>query len=405
MRFRLSLLMFLQFAGLGGFYPIFSHYLINVLHFSGTEAGLISSAYAVALIIAPIGGAFIADRLISSAKFFALCHFAGALCMLLLYRQTAFLSFLTVYLLYSMAAGCTIGLANAIAFQFYPGATSRRQFVGVRMWGTIGWIAAGWAFGYGWLRSSSGLASNRVADAFILSAACSIVLVILALTLPRSGQEPAGRPSLFPREAWAVLRQPPVTALLLLAFAASLVDRYFFFGAAPYLKAIGFSEAAILPAMSLGQVVETGGMLMLAALLTRFGFKIVLLCGIFTQFLRCVIFALSDNHTLVLTALACHGFSYALFFTSAYIYLDRRTSVESRAGAHLIFTLIVSGLASFAGSNLGGVLIDYYQGSFEAFWAVPAVVAGLCFAAGLKFFPGGETPEEASAEAIPAEIG
>ena len=53
----LSAMMFLEYAVWGSWAPVLSSYLINTLHFSGTQVGLIYSLLPLATIIAPfIGG-------------------------------------------------------------------------------------------------------------------------------------------------------------------------------------------------------------------------------------------------------------------------------------------------------------------------------------------------------------
>ena len=73
-----------------------------------------------------------------------LCHVIGGVAMLLLSQQRAFWPFLALMLVYQLAYIPTVSLTNAIVFRRV--ADPRRDFGPLRMWGTIGWIAASWPF-------------------------------------------------------------------------------------------------------------------------------------------------------------------------------------------------------------------------------------------------------------------
>ncbi|MFC1552880.1 MFS transporter, partial [Candidatus Latescibacterota bacterium] len=66
-KFRLGLMMFLQYAIWGSWYPVLSAYLLNA-GFDGMQVGVIYSLLPLATIISPFFGGQLADRYFSTHK-------------------------------------------------------------------------------------------------------------------------------------------------------------------------------------------------------------------------------------------------------------------------------------------------------------------------------------------------
>ena len=97
----------------------------------------------VSSVIALLAGTFIADRLINSERLVGAVQSAGSLIMIVLAFQKDFTVFLALYLIYSLVIGPTMSLTNTIVLHHQPDA--KKNYGLVRVWGTIGWIAAAWA--------------------------------------------------------------------------------------------------------------------------------------------------------------------------------------------------------------------------------------------------------------------
>ena len=141
---RLSLMMFLQFFIWGGFFVTMGSYLLEV--FQG-EAGLnsiIGQSYAThnwAGLLAPLFVGLLADRYFNAERLNAFCHVAGA--ALLWYAAGASDPgvFIWTMFAYFMLYMPTLALVNAISFSNID--NPDKQFPAIRVWGTIGWIVAG----------------------------------------------------------------------------------------------------------------------------------------------------------------------------------------------------------------------------------------------------------------------
>ncbi|HKK65011.1 MAG TPA: MFS transporter [Clostridia bacterium] len=372
---RLSGMMFLFYVAAGAHIPLLSLYLNKVLGFSGVQTGTILSMSALSAVAAPLIGSFIADRLLSAERVLAISQIGSAALMWLLTMQEQYLPFLVLYIIFQMLFGPGVALTNAIVFHQAPDA--RRQFSSVRLWGTAGWIVAAWFFSFLWLERPG----STIGDALRFTSLVSSLLGAYALTLAPKPQAGPRRRELIPRAALRILLQPRVLVVALVGLVVQMVDKYYYFGTGPFLDAIGVSESAIMPAMSLGQATELLSMLAMSALLARFSYRRMLLMGIFMELARfafLILSAVTQSAVPAYIGIAFHGPAFAFFFSTAFIYVDSFTDSESRAGVQQLFNLITMGVGNFLGSLVAGAVFDasVINGSvrYTWFWGVPAVL-------------------------------
>jgi MFS family permease len=141
--------MFFQLFSFGSFIPLLPHYLTGYLALSGAETGVILSISVLVSVLSPLLAMTIADRLVSVRNLFVWTHAIGAVLMLSLTWVDGFWPVLAVYSVHQFVLGPTVGLINTLVFQNLPGGS--KTFGDVRVWGTVGWVAAGWVFGaIGW---------------------------------------------------------------------------------------------------------------------------------------------------------------------------------------------------------------------------------------------------------------
>src|SRR5262245_60452914 len=183
MKTRFSLMMFLQYAIWGAWLPLLYPYL-NSLGFSGSQISWVFAGGAAGAILGPMIAGQVADRFFSTEKFLGISHLLGAVLVYFLSRVHDFPTFLELSVLYGVIYAPTLALTDSICFHHLP--DRDRDFGRVRLWGTIGWIAAGILVGH-WLRmvySPAGVTGAALeaewnrgrADAFTLSAVLGVVL-------------------------------------------------------------------------------------------------------------------------------------------------------------------------------------------------------------------------------------
>ncbi|MBD3239576.1 MAG: hypothetical protein GF331_03250 [Chitinivibrionales bacterium] len=197
-----------------------------------------------------------------------------------------------------------------------------------------------------------------------------------------------------------------MAVLAVVNFVMFMLFQYYYVGAAPFLKQIGFAERHIMPAMTLGQITELGMMVALPMLMRRLPIKGLLALGVCSEICRFTCLVIGAPRAVVLLGLACHGSSIALFMMASLIYLDHRCSPSSRSGAHQLFTIITMGLAALAGSLIAGRALDFFAVAdgtvtYRLFWMIPGGLAVAALTVLGLFFPGATVqssePREASA--------
>src|SRR5438309_10901650 len=163
-RFRLFLMMVLEFFIWGAWLPLIFGYLPS-LEFSAveppavlagivklipkdvasmfSEQSLILTAFPIAAIVGMFFSNQFADRNFAAEKFLAFSHLVGGLAILALAFTKAFCPFFGLMLVHCLLYVPTISITNSIAF---ANMKDSRDFGIVRMGGTIGWILAAWPF-------------------------------------------------------------------------------------------------------------------------------------------------------------------------------------------------------------------------------------------------------------------
>lgn len=369
-------MMFLEYFVPGATVPVLSLYLRTHLHFPAYQVGEILAMPALAGFLAPFLMSHIADRYISSERLLGVCHLLAAGMMIALAQQTRFVPFLALYCVHGLLFTPTFGLTNAIALHHVTDA--QRDFGGIRMWGTAGWVVVAWAFGYFWLRG--GIGDSRLPHALYVSALMSVVLAAYSFSLPRSHVQATDRSTFMYWNALKVFLQPGLILLCVLTFINSMVHQFYYFGMSPFLNQMGYRSSYIMPAMSIGQISEVFVLGLLGACLTRLGIKRAMIIGAVAQGLRYLAFAAGDPNALILAGIATHGICYAFFFTAGYVYIDQHSTPETRAGAQQIFTIMISGLGVLGGSLASGFTGQLFTDSvtghihYGFFWLVPAAI-------------------------------
>src|SRR5438552_3646097 len=140
-RARLMIMMFLQFFVWGAWYATEGNYMraigvANVIHY----AYLVSP---IGSIVAPFFLGMIADRFFPVQKVLGVMHILSGIFVFLapVVAQGHVYLFLFFLLIHMLCYMPTVGLATATAFHVLK--DKEREFPYVRVFGTLGWIAAG----------------------------------------------------------------------------------------------------------------------------------------------------------------------------------------------------------------------------------------------------------------------
>ncbi|MBL8850711.1 MAG: MFS transporter [Planctomycetaceae bacterium] len=420
-KLRLSVMMFLQYFIWGAWFPLSFQY-IPELGFSGVWLALIFGAFNIAAFTAMFFSTQFADRNFAAEKFVAFSHFVGGLAILGLFwvhgsaaAPASFVAFFSLLLLHCLFYVPTISITNSIAFANLK--DPQHDFGPVRLWGTIGWIAASWPFifiladwskipAFGsvpfvdWL--SAALSTSKTGEAlqqarsytFIAAGISSLVLAAFSLGLPHTPPKPAAQAGnqLAWLEAMKLLRYPFLLVLFVVTFMDATIHQVFFHRVPDYLeKAVGIPGQWIMPVMSIGQIAEIGTMAILGYALKNLGWRRTMIFGILGHVARFTVFALYPHPGVAISINILHGICYAFYFATVYIFIDEFFPKDARSSAQGLFNFLILGLGPFVGNFLAGALMDMFKTAdggvdYHKLFLVPAgmgAVAAICL---LLFF-------------------
>ena len=392
-RARLGLMMFLQFFVWGTWFVTLGTFLATNLQASGAQTGMAFATQSWGAIIAPFFIGLIADRFFNAERILGILHLAGTVMLYCLFSSAYFATFYPVALAYMITYMPTLALVNAVAFRQLV--DTREEFPGIRMWGTIGWIAAGLciSFVFGW-DDASGLAAGALRNTFALAALASALLGVYSFTLPATpplGNAAAGIGERLGITALGMLKDRSFSVFFCSAILICVPLAFYYQNANLFLVESGVANPA--GKMTIGQVSEAGFILLLPVLFSRFGFKTTLLIGMFAWSLRYTLFALGNAGDLLwmlLAGIALHGICYDFFFVAGQVYTDARAGERFRASAQGLITLATYGIGMLIGFQVAGMVSDLYTlpsgHDWRLIWLFPAGFALLVFSVFLLLF-------------------
>lgn len=378
---RLGMMMFLQYAVWGFWLPILARYLqaspdVGGLGFTPGQVGwILGLAGSIGAVTAPFIAGQLADRRFSTEKFLAVLLLVGGLIKWYTSTQTTFEAWLVLSILYSIVYQPTLALTNSLAFAHLDDAD--REFPRVRVWGTIGWIAASWIFPMVWLQTGLTLqalppflagtevadATARLVDALKFSGGLSILYAGFCFLLPHTPPKREGVEPLAFAKAFALMKRPSFALLVLASLPIAVIHQIYFMQTAPFFSdVLGLKDSQIGPAMTVGQFAEIAVMAALGMMIKSLGFRITIALGGFAYVLRYAVFGTVDLPVeLIIASQALHGFCYACFFAAAFIYVDRIAPKDVRNSAQTVFGIIILGLGPVIAAPFLGFLSTVFS--------------------------------------------
>ena len=376
---RLGTMMFLQYALWGAWLPVTARYLSagvaeGGLGFSGSEIGMILGlAGSIGAVAAPFIAGQIADRYFNTERILAALVIIGGVVKWITAYQTDYSAWLVLSIIYSVVYMPTLALSNSITFAHMRDPDS--DFPKIRVWGTIGWIAASWAFPMIWLQTDLNFqwmppfivgpevanVTSRLADALIFSGVISVTYGLFCFMLPNTPPKKDAVEKLAFKKAFALFNQTSFTILVVASLTVSIIHQIYFLQTGPFLSSIGLKDSQIGPAMTVGQFAEIAAMAYLGFFLKRFGFRKVIFLGVLAYAARYAVFGtVTLPIWIMVVSQAFHGICYAFFFAGAYIYVDKIADEDVRHSAQTVFGMIILG----GGPVIGGWLSGYLQETF-----------------------------------------
>ena len=352
---RLSSMMFFEYFIWGVWYVTMGTYLTKI-GFQGTAIGSAYSTIAWAAVISAFFVSLIADKYFSAEKLNGILHIAGGILMYLVTTIKSPVLFFWVLLAYALCYMPTIALTTTIGLRHCtdPG----KQYPGIRVFGTIGWIAAGLCI--------SLLKIEMGPQPMWLAALFSIILGVYSFTLPHTPPKGTVKKitvkDILGLDALKLMKNRSFAILSISALLITLPFAMYHPFTNMYLNEIGVINVA--GKMTLAQMSEVVFMLMIPFLFIRLGIKKLLLVGMIAWVLRYLLFMLGNNESLIALlyiGILLHGVCYDFFYVTAQIYMDKKAPPELRASVQGFFTLLTYGVGWLIGSYLNGFILQTYQ--------------------------------------------
>ena len=435
-RFKLFLMMVLQFFIWGAWLPLIFGYLPSLGFTPGQQAWILN-AFPIAAIVGMFFSNQFADRNFAAEKFLAFSHLVGGLAIIGCGFVRDFPSFFGLMMLHCLLYVPTISITNSIAFAAMKDA--QQEFGIVRMGGTIGWILAAWPFTFifvDWTAVNAANPQGLVAwigealshpltgDAakaatkwtYIVSGIASLMLAAFSFVLPHTPAKKveSGEDKFAWLEAVKLLKHPFILVLWLVTLVDSTVHNSYFMWTGSFLGTpvdkggVGIASNWIMPVMSIGQIAEILTMFILGATLKRLGWKWTMVFGILGHAARFGVYAFCPQHaTMIILVQVLHGICYAFFFATVYIFVEEFFPKDARSSAQGLFNVMILGVGALIAATfcpgLFSAMTQLGVTNFKSLFLIPfgCAIAGAIILA-LFFHPPGKTQPAVAGSAAPA---
>lgn len=394
LRYRLTLMSFLQFFIWGAWLITVGNYWFGTKQWSGANFGDVFSTLALSSILMPAFIGILADKWVNAEVLYGILHILGGIALACIPMMETPNSFYWVILLAMIFYMPTISLSNSTAYTILKNNDFDvvKTFPPIRVWGTIGFIVAMWV---------TDLTGNKASgNMFYISATASILLGLYSFTLPKcppqklissdaSFMETLGLNAfkLFANYKMALF----FIFSMFLGAALQLTNMYGDTFLSDFAKIPEYADLFVVKhstiIMSISQISETLFILAIPFFLKRFGIKQVMLISMLAWVLRFGLFAFGNPAgglwMIVLSGIV-YGMAFDFFNISGSLFIETQTDSKIRSSAQGLFMMMTNGFGAFFGAKISGVLIDKYftngaDKDWHQIWLVFALYA-LCIA-------------------------
>ena len=407
-KLRLIVMNIIQWAVWGAYLTSMGSYLASVG--LATKIGIFYAMQGIVSIFMPTLMGIVADKFIPAQKLLGLCHGISGAGMLGagLYGMAAGadVSFGILFSLYAIGAAFympTIALSNSVAFNILEknGYDTVKDFPPIRVFGTVGFICA--MLFVNFMTNGEGMQYQHTYNQFLVSGILGVIMLAYCFTLPNcpcnatSGQSQT-LAERFGLNAFSLFKDRQMAIFfifsMLLGVALQITNGFanpfisHFQDVPEFADTWGAKNANAL--ISISQVSETLGILLIPIAMKLFGIKRVMLIAMFAWVLRFGLFGAGDPGTgvwMLILSMIVYGVAFDFFNISGSLYVNQRTTSKIQNSAQGLFMLMTNGIGATIGTLGAQAVVNHFvynaaEPNWSAAWytfAIYAVVVAVLF--------------------------
>ena len=427
LKVRLAFMNFLEFAVWGAYLTCMGNYLGKAG--MGAEIAWFYAIQGIVSIFMPTIMGIVADKYVQPQRLLGICHLLAGVGMVGLFivgigneqpNKALFISLYTFSVAFYMP---TLALSNTTAFTILKkhGLDTVKDFPPIRVFGTIGFIVVMWFVNCAVISDGSfyltlGEDAHKFQYTymqFFVSGLLSFILFLYCFILPSceiSKKQSRSLYETFGLDAFKLFKERKMALFfvfsMLLGMLLQITNGYAtpfitsFKGIPEMADTFGANNATML--VSLSQVAEALGILLIPFFLKRKKIKLVMLIAMLAWVLRFFFFGVGSPSFpgVILLVLSClvYGVAFDFFNVSGGLYVDSECAPGIRASAQGLFMLMTNGLGATIGTLSAGAVINHYcywengflLGDWQTCWFIfagYALLIGIAFAIMFKSSP------------------
>ena len=377
----------IQWAVWGAYLTSMGSYLASVG--LGPKIGIFYAMQGIVSIFMPTLMGIVADKFIPAQKLLGICHgiSGAAMCAAAFYGMTmgSDVAFAPLFALYTIGAAFympTIALSNSVAYNILEnnGYDTVKAFPPIRVFGTVGFIGA--MLFVNFVKDGAGVQFQNSYNQFFTSGILGLLMLLYCFTLPNcpcnaSADEDQTLADRFGLKAFSLFKDKNMAIFfifsMLLGVALQITNGF----ANPFISHFkvvrefagtwGAENANAL--ISISQVSETLGILLIPVAMRLFGIKKVMLIAMFAWVLRFGLFGAGNPGTgvwMLILSMIVYGVAFDFFNISGSLYVNMRTSGKIQNSAQGLFMLMTNGIGATIGTLSAQAVVNKFTTTFEA---------------------------------------
>ena len=406
-RIRLILMNFLQWAVWGAYLTSMGSYLVTAG--LAEKIGLFYAMQGIVSMFMPAIIGIIADKYIPAQRLLGFCHLiAGAAMIAAGYyglNAGSDVRFGILFPLYSLSVAFympTIALSNSVAFRVLGknGFDTVKDFPPVRVFGTVGFICS--MLFVNFMTDGAGVQFQHTYNQFFVSGVIGVLLFLYCFTLPacpvNRQQESQSIADALGAKAFRLFKDRGMATFfifsMLLGVALQITNGF----ANPFISHFkevpefagtwGAKNANAL--ISISQMSETLGILLIPVAMKFFGIKRVMLIAMIAWVFRFGLFGLGDPGSgvwMFVLSMIVYGVAFDFFNISGALYVEQRSSDAIKSSAQGLFMLMTNGIGATIGTLSAQAVVNHfvYEAAVPNWSAAWFVFAGYALVVAILF--------------------